>query len=323
MKALRFHEAGRLADVLKLEDIPQPAPSPTQVLIEVKASPVNPSDIYFIQGAYRRKPVYPQTAGLEGSGIVVTCGENVISARPGDHVSFRLPGTWSQYCLAEDSSLIRITRDIPFSISSQIGLNPMTAFALLSETSLQKDDWLLLNTASSTVAGIILQMAVAKGINVIALIRDLVHVPALNALGARHVFLQEDPDLVRKIEEITAPKGIRAFFDAIGGKQLENMMPLMSQYATIVCYGNISNGEKAAISNVHLVYRNLTVKGFGIDRWLSLRSADQIGKIYADIAEDLYTKKIVLREIPSVRLEEFIPYWSHLGHPDKVIITIG
>ncbi len=282
MKAIRFHQPGKPEDVLKLEEIAEPAPSPTQVLIKVKASPVNPSDILFIQGNYRRKPIYPQIAGLEGSGIIAECGKAVTSFKMGDFVAFRAPGTWSKYCLA----------------------------------------FLLLDTASSTVSGIAIQLAVAKGIRVLALVRDPRPIPELTSLGVETSFLQDDPDLVHKIQAVTAQKGIQAFFDAIGGKLLEEVIPLMAQYATIVCYGNLSN-EKAGISNGSLVYRNLTLKGFGIDRWLSLHTPEQIRKCYADIVEDLYEKRVVLREIPSVNLEELIPYLHQQGHSNKIIITNG
>src|SRR5437899_12714553 len=59
MNALVFKEPGEIGHVLHLENIDAPGISPTQVLVEVKARPVNPSDIYFIRGVYRKKPVYP------------------------------------------------------------------------------------------------------------------------------------------------------------------------------------------------------------------------------------------------------------------------
>ncbi|HTI10456.1 MAG TPA: zinc-dependent alcohol dehydrogenase family protein [Puia sp.] len=321
MKAIRFHQPGNPEEVLKLEEISQPTPSATQVLVEVKASPVNPSDLFFIRGAYRRKPIYPQTAGLEGAGIIVDCGSAVTSFKAGDRVAFRLPGTWSEYCLAEEDALIPIDRDIPFTLASQIGLNPMTAIGLLSEAPLEKGDCLLVDAASSTVSGLVIQLAAARGIRVIALVRDARHFQELKALGVETTFLQNDPDLVRQLTEVTAGKGIQAFFDAIGGKLLEEIIPLMAQYATIVCYGNISNNEKAGITNGSLVYRNLTLKGFGIDRWLSLRSPEQIRKDYAGIVEDLYAKKILLREIPSVPLGGLLSYLQQPGHSEKVIVT--
>jgi NADPH:quinone reductase len=49
MRALRFHKTGSL-DNLTVKEVPLPAPAPAEVLIEVKAAAINPSDIKNVQG---------------------------------------------------------------------------------------------------------------------------------------------------------------------------------------------------------------------------------------------------------------------------------
>jgi NADPH:quinone reductase-like Zn-dependent oxidoreductase len=49
MRALRFHKTGSL-DNLMVEEGPMPTPTPGEVLIEVKAAAINPSDIKNVQG---------------------------------------------------------------------------------------------------------------------------------------------------------------------------------------------------------------------------------------------------------------------------------
>jgi len=48
-----------------------PAPGQDEVLIKVEFSPINPSDLYSIQGTYRPTP---HVLGIEGSGTVVRSG---------------------------------------------------------------------------------------------------------------------------------------------------------------------------------------------------------------------------------------------------------
>ena len=43
MKAVRFDEYGEV-DVLKVVDVPKPAPGPGQVLVQVKAAGINPGE---------------------------------------------------------------------------------------------------------------------------------------------------------------------------------------------------------------------------------------------------------------------------------------
>lgn len=51
MKAIRIHEFGDIG-VLKLEDLPKPAPAAGELLIEVRAASVNPVDYKIRQGGY-------------------------------------------------------------------------------------------------------------------------------------------------------------------------------------------------------------------------------------------------------------------------------
>lgn len=199
MKALVFEKPGLLKEVLKLaEEVPFPVIKPTQVLVAVKASPVNPADHLFTQGKYRRRPIYPQIAGLEGSGIIVGCGKSVIHFKAGDHVAFRGVGTWAEQVAIEEQELIKIDRELPFEISCQIALNGITAQGLLTEAGLKAGDFLLLNAASASLSGLILQLAAAKGIRTIALVKNLKNEQELRALGVENVLLQEDPAFGRQ-----------------------------------------------------------------------------------------------------------------------------
>ena len=56
---------------LELTEVALPAPAPGQVVIEVILSPVNPSDLFFVQGGYGQPRVQGQAAGFEGVGRVI------------------------------------------------------------------------------------------------------------------------------------------------------------------------------------------------------------------------------------------------------------
>jgi NADPH:quinone reductase-like Zn-dependent oxidoreductase len=76
MKEIIFNEPGSWTDNLKLSDIEIEEPTENEVQVKILARPINPSDEMFIQGAYRQKPEFPQTAGLEGAGIIERVGKN-------------------------------------------------------------------------------------------------------------------------------------------------------------------------------------------------------------------------------------------------------
>jgi len=70
---------------VQVKKIPVPVPESGEVLIKVEAAPVNPSDLYCLQGQYDDfdvfKNTYPCVAGWEGSGVVVASGGGIMANR--------------------------------------------------------------------------------------------------------------------------------------------------------------------------------------------------------------------------------------------------
>ena len=58
---------------LQIDTVHTPELQNGEFLIKVEASPVNPSDIIFINGGYGNLPL-PGTPGWEGSGVIVKLG---------------------------------------------------------------------------------------------------------------------------------------------------------------------------------------------------------------------------------------------------------
>lgn len=107
LKALVFDRPGAASQVLRILDVPEPAPGPEDVLVEIKASAVMQSDYMFVEGRYRWEPALPQIAGLEGVGRVVAIGARVdetLGLNLGAAVVFRHPG-WGLGRIPQRSSI--------------------------------------------------------------------------------------------------------------------------------------------------------------------------------------------------------------------------
>jgi NADPH2:quinone reductase len=95
MKAVRIHEFGG-PDVMKVEEMPTPAPADGQALVRVEAAGVNFMDIYQRTGIYQLP--LPAALGAEGAGVVEAVGPGVTDVAVGDRVAWsNVQGAYADY----------------------------------------------------------------------------------------------------------------------------------------------------------------------------------------------------------------------------------
>src|SRR5438270_6783538 len=74
MRAVQIKDYDGKPESITVAEVPVPRPGHGEVLVRVFASPVNPSDLMFLQGLYGFKKPLPTIPGFEGSGTVVEAG---------------------------------------------------------------------------------------------------------------------------------------------------------------------------------------------------------------------------------------------------------
>jgi NADPH:quinone reductase-like Zn-dependent oxidoreductase len=174
MKAVRFHEFGE-PDVLRYEDVEEPAPGAGQVLVRVAATTFNGVDAN-IRSGFMQGPIpvtLPHTPGLDVAGTVAGLGEGVTRFQVGDPVIGFLPmvdnGASAEYALAPAEILASAPRSIPLADAAALPLVGLTAFqALFDHADLQAGQRILISGASGGVGGYAVQLAKAAGAHVIA-----------------------------------------------------------------------------------------------------------------------------------------------------------
>ena len=88
MRAVWYDRLGPAREVLVIGERPKPSPGRREVLIEVRASAVNPSDTTFRQGVYGPMAHPRITPNSTGAGMVVETGELVSPSLLGTRVWF-------------------------------------------------------------------------------------------------------------------------------------------------------------------------------------------------------------------------------------------
>src|SRR6185437_5050814 len=103
-----------------------------------------------------------------------------------------------------------------------------------------KGDFVVITAASSSVGIAAIEMVKAEGGVSIATTRRAAKKAELLALGADHVIVTEEEDLVKRVGEITGGRGARIVFDPIGGKGLESLAAATAHSGIIIEYGALA-----------------------------------------------------------------------------------
>ena len=129
-RSLVLHEYGKLPVV---EEVSIPVLKAGQLLVEVQASTINPSDRLRIQGVYFPVPL-PATMGLEGVGRVIKAQGADIQEWVGKRVSFcqKDSGSWGEYAVTIPFLAFPLTEDVPVHSAASGIVNPLTVIGMTS-----------------------------------------------------------------------------------------------------------------------------------------------------------------------------------------------
>lgn len=303
MKAIYFEKTGSLQDVLELGEFEKRQPGTNEVSVKVLASPVNPSDIYFVSGTYRIKPVLPQKAGLEGAGIIEAVGKNV-DLKVGSLVAFLQDGAWAESNIITKENLFPLPSNFPLEKAAQFIINPITAWGLLKEAQVKENDWLLVTAGNSSVAAIITQIAKFRKINIILTVRNEKYISGLKELGANEIIYLSKESLQERVNEITNGKGVAAALDAVSGKTGTEVLKCIAPNGTLIAYGRLDN-EPVSLSYELLVYRFVSLKGFGVRSFIRAQTTKERNEMIQSLVEIIGDENFKLKQASEYALEDF------------------
>jgi NADPH:quinone reductase-like Zn-dependent oxidoreductase len=242
VKAIVMNEYGG-PDVLKLtNDAPEPKVGPDSVLVRVKAAGVNPVDGKIREGRMDGlfQTDFPVIPGWDLAGVVERVGAAVSEFSPGDEVigyvreDHVCRGTYAELVAAPVRTLGRKPGRLSWTEAAGLPLAGLTAYqALTKALGVNEDDTVLIHGASGGVGSFAVQIAVARGAQVIGTASPENH-DYLRKLGAEPLSYGEGlADRVRRI----SPGGVSVALDLVGGEALEITPGLLTptgRWASIV-----------------------------------------------------------------------------------------
>ena len=266
-KIVRFHKLGA-PEVLQLDELPLPEPAANEVRLRVKAIGLNRAEVMFREDQYLYPPKLPSKLGYEASGTVEAIGPNVAPSWLGKTVStvpnFKLNkyGVCGEVAIVPVDSLAEYPANLSPEEGTSIWMQYLTAYgALIHHAHLAKSDFVLLTAASSSVGLAAIELVKAEGAISIATTRTSAKRDELLALGANHVIVTDEEDLVARVQEITGAKGVRIIFDPIAGKGLETLAAAAAVGAIIIEYGALAS-EPTPFPLFPAIGKALTIRGY-------------------------------------------------------------
>lgn len=205
MKAIVQHQYGS-PDLLKLEEVPIPAPADDQVQIKIIAASVNRSDWESLIG----QPLYARIGGLSrprkhilGSDIagrVEMVGNKVTQFKPGDEVFGLLmdySGGFAQYVCKSEKSLALKPAGMSFEIAATIPQGALIAVqAIRDKGNVKAGQKVLINGAGGAAGTFAVQLAKSLGAEVTA-VDNAEKLDFMRSLGADHVIDYASKDFTR------------------------------------------------------------------------------------------------------------------------------
>lgn len=218
-KCIKFYEFGDPQKVLKVENKCIQRPFEGEVLVRMITSPINPSDLLPIRGAYSHRIPLPSIPGYEGVGIVEEVGPAVSKELIGKRVlPLRGEGTWQDFVKTSAELAIVIPDSIEDHIAAQLYINPVTAWLICTEVlTLKPDDVILVNACGSSIGRILAQLSKILGFKLIAVTRNDKYTEELLKLGASYVIDTSRASLQDTVMELTNGRGAKAAIDSVGG----------------------------------------------------------------------------------------------------------
>jgi NADPH:quinone reductase len=265
MKAVQLSGFAGL-ESLKLVEIDRPAPSRSEVLIQVKAAGINFAELEMVRGRYPAPRPLPFTMGFEASGIVAHLGSEATNLKVGDRItSIVSSGGYAEYATAAARMAIPIPHGITFAEANAITIQGLSAYTLMKFAARpQPEESVLIQSAAGGVGLFLVQLAKTMGVKkVIALASSKEKLDLVKNLGADFAINYTEQDWVAQVEQATGGRGVDIVLEANSGEIGDKSFELMAPFGRAVVYGAKNAHDSFPTEKVRqLILKNQSLTGF-------------------------------------------------------------
>ena len=266
MKACWFDAFGAAQDVLQQGEWPTPEPGPGQVLVQLRTTGVNPSDVKKRAGAFpdllEAGPVIPHS---DGAGVVTAVGEGVSPSRVGERVFVyqaqygRQLGTAAEYISLDSVRAPLLPDDASFEVGACVGIPIMTAHRCVFADGPVADQLILVTGGAGRVGHYAIQWAHRAGARVIATASNEQDAAACRGAGAEAVVNHCEPEWGKAVLDLTGGQKMDRMIEVEFGANLPELLHCVRIGATIATYSSTVVPEPALPFRT-MMFMDLTVR---------------------------------------------------------------
>ncbi len=288
MKAIRYHEFGGV-EVLRYEDVPEPEIGDNEVLVRVKATSLNHSDLRLRAGKSPRPVDLPHIGGVDISGDVAKLGKNVTDIKVGTRVvidpavrcgkckfcrigesnlcvatrvvGVNLYGGFAEYVKVPVANVVPIPDNLSYNDASTLPVCFVTAwYGLLGRGNLKPDETVLVHAAGSGTGSAAVQIAKLSGAYVIATAGTDEKLAKAKELGADETINYNKSDFAEEVKRITNKNGVDVIFDQIGASVWDKNLQSLIPSGRLLLVGVVGGGV-ASVNLGPIIMRDISILG--------------------------------------------------------------
>jgi len=296
---------------LSLTTRPKPQIKNGQVLIKVKASLINPSDVANVAGGFP-DTTYPRIIGRDFAGIIESGprkGEEVYGTS-GDELSFTQDGSQAEYLVISEKAISLKPKNLSFEQASTIGVPFTTAELALHRAQTKPSDVVLVLGATGAVGSATVQLASLKGCKVVtASRRDITDINTV-----------KDPELTRYFKNGQGPDVV---IDTVGDPKLMTAATkVMAKFGRLAFISAPKSGSTETTYDSKALYRaQQSILGCNSLLYTSEQMAESLNKMRAGFEEGIL--KVNVDKHEKISIEQGVEAYEKLKNkvPTKFIIT--
>ncbi|MEM7361318.1 MAG: zinc-binding dehydrogenase [Pseudomonadota bacterium] len=228
-------------------EVDVPSPGKGEVLVQIQASPINPSDMWPMFGpadlsaatleysddrkvmtAPVHKSMLPIVRsrldqalpiGNEGAGTVVEAGEGA-EALLGKTVALLSGACYAEYCCVPAMSCLPLHEGTTALQAASSFVNPLTALSMVETMKMEGHKALIHTAAASNLGQMLNKICIADGVDLINIVRKQEQVDVLEEIGAKYIVNSSSDTFRADLTAAIDATGATIAFDATGGGTL-------------------------------------------------------------------------------------------------------